>query len=831
VLKPTKEELTMHASSTAGRLRLAPLTLAIHLACGIVLQAGSGAAFAQSSVPQRQYDIPAGALGPALNQFALQAGVSIVVEPAKVQGLRTQGLKGSYSVTDGFVRLLDGTGYAIGSTPAGYVLVAASARPSQAGQADAAQVLPTITASAAADGVSEHTGSYTTPLMGTATRMGLSIRETPQSVSVITRQQIDDQALVSVPEILEKAVGITVGRNDSERATFYARGYVIKNFQFDSMPNTLDSSNQYTSAIGDSAIYDRVEIVKGASGLLTGAGNPSATINLVRKRPGKEFAASVAASAGSWSKYHGMGDLSTPLNADGSLRARVVVAAQNADSYIDYYSRNTRNLYAIVEADLGPRTVLSAGVDYMETNANGATFGHLPLFYSDGTQTHFRRSLNPGARWSYWDNDSTNSFATLKHGFDNGWQLDAMAGHLDQSKDVKYGSAYNGSVDRATGAGIRALVGLLPSESITDSANLALSGPFQLLGRTHELVLTAGYSRQHQQAELFASTFLPVANYYTWDGYLEQPAFNKRSDRDIIVTEKGVSAAVRLRPTEQLSVILGARASQYKLLDYAVTTSGERSVSDDLDTGTKTVPYAGIVYDLGAQWSAYASYTDIFDPQTYYKDVNGTPLAPLTGKSGEIGIKGELLDKRLNVSLAVFKIKQENAAQYVSVNEDTFEEVYRPVDGITSDGVEAEVSGQITPSWNVAGGYTYRRSRIPAQPDVILSAVNTNQPKHLFKLSTSYRLPGALHKLVVGGALSVQSETYYQTSDSNQWRANQPGYAVLGLMARYEIDRHLSASLNINNALDKSYMPGLGSYGTGVYGDPRNAMLTLKYQF
>ncbi|MBV7537815.1 TonB-dependent siderophore receptor [Duganella sp. sic0402] len=809
----------MHPSNTIRRLT--PLALAIQIACGVALPACSGAALAQAAAPARQYDIPAGALGPALNQFALQAGVSIVIEPARVQGLRTQGLKGGYSVSEGFERLLRGTGHAVAATDAGYVLVAA------APATDAPQVLPAITAVGAADGPSENSGLYTMPSMSTATRLGLSVRETPQSVSVVTRQQMDDQALITVPDILEKTVGVTVGRNDSERATFYARGYVIENFQFDGMPNTLDSSNQYTSAIGDSAIYDRVEIVKGAGGLLTGAGNPSATINLVRKRPGKEFSASMAGSIGSWSKYHGTADISTPLNQDGSVRARVVVAAQNADSYIDYYSRDTRNAYAIIEADLAPRTVLSVGIDHMETRANGATFGHLPLFYSDGTQTNFRRSLNPGARWSYWDNDSTNSFATLKHTFDNAWQLDLMASHLDQSKDVMYGSAYNGSVNRTTGTGIRALAGLLPSEAKTDSANLALTGPFSLLGRTHELMLTAGYSRQHKQAELFGSVFVPVANYFTWDGYLNQPTFTKRADRDTKITEQGVSIATRLRPTDQLSVILGARASQYKLFDYDVSTGGVRSVSDDLDTGTKTMPYAGVVYDINANWSAYASYTDIFNPQTYYKDANNRPLAPLTGKSAEIGVKAELLDKRLNVSMAVFQIKQKNAAQYVDVNPDTFEEIYKTVDGIKSDGFEAEVSGQITPSWNVAGGYTYRRSRVPKQQDVILSAVNTNQPKHLFKMSTSYRM----NKLVVGGSLSLQSDTYYQTSDDNMWRANQPGYALLGLMARYEIDRHLSVALNINNALDKTYMPGLGSYGTGVYGDPRNALLTLKYQF
>jgi len=818
-------------ASAPPRTRLTPLALALHLAAAALVPV-AGAAQAQTAAAARQYTVPAGPLGQALNRFALQAGIAIVVDPAKVEGVQTPGLQGSFGLAEGFERLLRGSGYRAGKTDAGYVLVAATPAAPEV-PADGIPMLPTVTITgmAGTDGVSEGSGRYTMPSMSSATRFALSARATPQSVSVVTRQQIDDLALTTVPDILDKTVGVTVGRNDSERATFYARGYVIENFQFDGMPNTLDSSNQYTSAIGDSAIYDRVEVVKGAGGLLTGAGNPSATINLVRKRPGRDFAASLSGSAGSWDKFHGTADVSTPLNGDGSVRGRVVAAAQNAGSYIDYYGRDTRNLYAIVEADLGPRTLLGVGVDHMETKADGATFGHLPLFYSDGIQTHFRRSLNPGARWSYWNNDSTNTFATLKHDFGDGWRLDLTGSHLDQSKDVKYGSAYNGSVDRATGAGIRALAGLLPSEARTDSANLALSGPFRLLERSHELVLTAGWSRQHKEAALYNSTFIAVPNYFTWDGNLEQPTFTKRADRDTTITEKGVSAAVRLRPSERLAVILGVRASQYKLLDYDLGIDGDRSVSDDLDTGTKTIPYAGVVFDLDRHWSAYASYTDIFNPQTYYKDANNSPLAPLTGKSYELGAKGEFLDKRLNVGVALYRIEQRNAAQYVDMNPDTFEEIYKPVDGITSDGVELEVAGELARGWNVSGGYTFRRSRVPAQPDVILSAVNTNQPKHLFKLGTSYRLPGALRRLVVGGAFSWQSETYYQTSSDVPLRANQPAYALLGLMARYEVDRHLSVSLNINNALDKTYMPGLGSYGTGVYGDPRNALLTLKYQF
>lgn len=826
-----------HRGRAVTGLSSFPLTGALRATCitaGLLAAAaGSPGALAQASNAEaaRSFQVPAGPLATALAGFAADAGVSVSAPPALVRGVVSPGLDGSFAVPDALTRLLAGTGLEAVAGGARTWVLRRRAAPPVAEAAGGTLTEVEVTASMPTDGASEGTGAYTVRSSRSATRFALSPRETPQSVSVITRQQLDDQGLITVPDILDKTPGVTVGRNDSERATFYARGFAIENLQFDGVPSTLDTSNQYTSAIGDSAIYDRIEIVKGATGLLTGAGYPSATINLVRKKPTSEFAGNVSVGAGSWDRYRSTVDVSGPLNASGSVRGRIVASAQNADSYVERYSRDTRNLYAVVEADLTPDTLLTLGIDHMTTRADGATFGHLPLFYSDGTRTDFRRSFNPAASWSYWNNDSTNTFAHLKRDFGSGWKLDVAASHLDQSKDVFYGSAYNGSVNRVSGAGIRMLSGALPSESKTDALNVALTGPFQLFGRTHEAMLGAGYSRQQQDAELHTSAFTAVPNYFAWDGSIAQPASPKRSDRRIDTVEKGLSAAVRLRPTEALSVILGARTSWYTLRDRSTSLAGVTSLSDRLDVSDKVVPYVGVVYDIDRTWSVYASHTDIFKPQTYYKDENDSAIAPLTGKSSEIGVKGEFLERRVNASWALFHIKQDNSAQYVAVNPSTGSEIYTAVDGITSKGMELELAGQLTPAWNLAAGYTLRTSKKPQQPNVILSAVNTNQPKHLLKINTSYRLPGAWSRLVVGGSLSWQSETYYQTSDANRWRATQPGYALVGLMARYEFDRHLSVALNIDNLFDKTYMPGLGSYGTGVYGDPRHAMLTVNYKF
>lgn len=828
---------TEFTSRTRGPSRpaMAPIAKALHAALlGMAFTVAMPSASAQNataadSAATRSYRIGAGSLGDVLVQFAAQSGVRLSFDPTALASQSSPGLQGNYSVKDGFSRLLGGSGYALQELGDGsYAL---QARPVARDQS----TLPAVTVTALSDnnGTTEGSGSYTaTGPSSSATRLGLSLRETPQSVTVITRQQMDDQGLTNVSSVLEQTTGVTVGRNDSERYTFYSRGFQIENFQFDGVPNTMDTANQYTTSLGDSAIYDRVEVVRGATGLLTGAGNPSAVVNLVRKKPTKEFAASVEAGVGSWNRRRLVADISTPINEAGTVRGRVVAAGQNSDSFTDYYSRNTRNLYAIVEADLTPQTLLSLGVDYMETKATGTSFGHLPLFYTDGSRTNFPRSWNPAARWAYWNNRSTNTFATLKHDFGGGWKLDLSASHLSQRRDVVFGTAYYGEVDRATGAGIRMLSGALPTQAETDAFNASLSGNYQLFGRKHDVVAGLTYSRQNRDAQNYISTFTNIDNYFNWNGDVAQPVAVKSGDRNILIVEKGVSLATRLRPTDDLSVILGARASWYDMLDKTTAVStGLTSVDNDLRVNRKITPYAGLVYDINAQWSAYASVTDIFNPQTYYKGEGGSPLPPLTGRAHEVGIKAELLDRKLNASLALFHIKQNNAAQYVGVNETTFEEIYMPVSGITSRGVEAELSGSITPAWNMYGGYTYRTSSAPAQPDAVLSAVNTNQPRHLFKFGSTYRLSGVLAGLSLGGNVTWQSSTYYQQSAEPYYRADQPSYAVVGLMAHYAFSRQLSATLNINNLFDKTYMPGLGSYGTGMYGDPRNVLLTMKYTF
>ena len=325
---------------------------------GVTLASLSGLALVPTQVSaqsQATYQISAGPLGSALTHFGIQAGVTISFDPKQTGHLNTTGLQGQYSVDEGLQRLLANSGLqAERQSNGGYVLVAAS--PETALELGATQVstnqLGTVT---------EGTGSYTPGYIATATRMVLKPRETPQSISVITRQHMDDFALDNVDDVMRHTPGITVSAYDTDRTNYYSRGFSINNFQYDGIPSAVRNvAYSAGNTLSDMAIYDRIEVLKGASGLLSGAGSLGGTINLVRKKPTSDFHAHITTGAGSWDNYRTEADVSGPLTESGNVRGRAVAAYQDRQSYIDRYSNQSSVFYGILEFDLSPDTLLTS---------------------------------------------------------------------------------------------------------------------------------------------------------------------------------------------------------------------------------------------------------------------------------------------------------------------------------------------------------------------------------------------------------------------------------------------------------------------------------------
>lgn len=677
----------------------------------------------------------------------------------------------------------------------------------------------------------EGSGSYTTGATRTATRMALSPRETPQSVSVITRQQMDDQNLTSIADVLGKTPGITVTKLDSSRASFQARGFEIDNFQIDGIPAAFRFGNGIDQT--DMVIYDRVEVLRGATGLLSGFGSPSATVNLVRKRPTREFSGYASLGAGSWDTYRGEFDIGGSLTPTGNVRGRFVTAYEDGQSFMDNLSEKKQVMYGIVEADLSEDTLLSVGLSRQTNRPEGSSWGpSTALVDSTGNGFSMPRSFNPATKWSQWDNTADNLFVTLEQRLANDWSVKASVSRTETDSPITLGSAASGNPNPVDGSGMGVWLGRYRYKTDQNAYDLYASGPFQLMGREHELVAGISHRDIRAHEENWPFFFGSADNIFQWNGDFPEPDWGRPTSKvDTRLQESAAYLSARFKPTDQLSLIVGSRLSNWQLDSTRLdTTTGQRSKQQDLEENGVVVPYAGVVYDLNDNWSVYGSYTSIFKPHESEQDISGKIIEPEEGDAYELGVKSEFFDGRLNASLAVFEVRQDNLPEMVGFDAVNNQSIYRAVQGAKTRGFELEVAGELTTDWHVQGGFTHRITR-----DGEGDKISTIEPENLLRLSTTYRLPGVWSKLTVGGSANWQSkiwkDLYNPASGENDYRHTQASYLTLDAMAKYQVTDQLSVTLNGNNLSDKRYYSNLGFYEGGFYGDPRNFMLTTRYDF
>ncbi|WP_164147261.1 ferric-rhodotorulic acid/ferric-coprogen receptor FhuE [Stenotrophomonas maltophilia] len=672
----------------------------------------------------------------------------------------------------------------------------------------------------------ERAEGYSVRRTSAGTRFDLAPREIPQSISIISHQRIEDQNLDDIIDVLANTTGVTSTQSDSERTEFYARGFYIDAYQFDGLPTQMVQNWSYGDSGLDLALYDRVEVVRGATGLLSGAGNPSASVNLIRKHADSaELAGSVSVNVGSWGRTRTTVDVGSALNASGTVRGRVIGSYLDTDGQMDRYNQRKTLGYAVIDADLTPDTQLSVGYDYQQKRANGATWGGFPMLYSDGSRTGYDESFNASPNWTYWDTTSKRAFATLQHAFSNGWKFKVGATHDETKADDKlFYPAYNdwtsgaSNFDRTTGAGISPSAGFYNTERKVTGVDGYVDGPFQLFGREHQFMAGLSYNKREFanygdfQMGGPGTGWNPFSTYLDWTGNIAQPNWNPLAlASQGTITQKAGYAATRLSLADPLKLILGARYTNWK-------SEGE---NDDREHKV-TTPYAGLVYDINDTYSAYASYTEIFQPQTA-RDRNDRYLDPVDGKSYEVGVKGAWFDNRLNASLAVFRIEQDNVAQVTSEPI-----IGRPGEfasiaarGTVSRGFEFEVNGELAPGWNA----TFGASRYVAK-DINGADINTNLPQTALKLFTSYT-PQSLQELTVGGGANWQNRIYYPVPAYG--RIEQSGYALVSAFVRYRISPEFSVQANLNNLLDKKYLSQINGYG--AFGDGRNGSLTFTWSF
>ena len=673
--------------------------------------------------------------------------------------------------------------------------------------------LPATSVTGSADSEDAPPGYQARPST-TTTRLNLTAGQTPQGITSIKREQLDDFKLNSIRDVLDSTPGVNVQKVETDRTYFTARGFDITNFQYDGMGMGLTGG----VLVGDidTAPYEQVDVLHGANGLMTGTGNPSATVNFIRKRPTYEPEAKVSVSAGSWDKRRVDLDVSGPLTDSGNVRGRVIYANEVGNSYLDRYSREKNIFSGMLAFDLTDDDTLTVGYEEQKSDANGASWGALPLTDSSGNALHYSStSANIAQPWVYWDVRTSRAFAEWQHNFANDWKSTLTVTAMEHREDTDMFYIYG---DSTSSTGYTGLASNYKGKTRELDGDLSFSGPFSLGGREHQLTFGANVARSRtQETSLYgtSSYYTPVSLEDALNGVIAKPTYNMaNADATSNYTDrqKSLYAGTRLSLTDDLHLIVGARM-------LSADSDGENYGSGrDVSIHGKVTPYAGVVYDLTPQYSLYASYTKIFNPQ-YYLNTQGQVLDPLEGKSYEAGIKGHLLDKKLDVSAAVFHTQQDNVATYSGFNPSLGGYLY---DGMSykSSGVELEASGELAPGLQISGGYTY----------VYITDADNNRgrkfiPRNALTTSMVYKLPMA-PKVKVGGSLKWQSKVENDDSPA----ANQAAYALVGLMATYDIDPHWSTQLNLDNLTNEKYLQSV-RYGQSNYGSPRNVTASVSWKF
>lgn len=700
--------------------------------------------------------------------------------------------------------------------------------------------------------VTEGSDAYAIEEMGTATKFKLSAMETPQSVSVMTRARMDDFNIDTLTQVVQNTTGLIAERTETDRVYYSARGFDITNIQLDGVGLQNTETASIFKGDMDTVIYDHVEVVRGANGLATGAGNPSATINLVRKRPTEEFMGSVSVAAGSWDKYRAEADVSGALTDSGKVRGRLVTAVEDKHAYIDRYNQEKNVVYGVFDMDLSDSTVFTVGGSIENSQTDSPMWGAQPLFLSDGSPTDFQRSSSTGTDWSYYDLEQRQLFAELAHNFRNGWQAKAVALHTKQklSSKLSYVDAnpIYGVPAFPDGAG-----GFIPNpfasfelmlaafafeeEKEQNNFDLYASGPFKAFGREHQAYVGGSYSKGITNAQYYGSAdisnllnptgVIPFNDLDTMPGNLGDNLDARAVDRGLAdYKDRQISSygALNLSLTDPLNLILGARVSDWH-------TKGDYygDPQESKDSGVIT-PYAGLTFDLTKALTFYASYTEIFNPQNKI-DRNNNLLESVEGVAYETGLKTSLMNDKLTASVAYFIIEQDNVGvKDIMVNG---RQTYKAADGLNSKGFEFEIVGEVTDNLHTTLGYTYQDLDGSDDAGKELSKYT---PQQLVRFAAIYRVP-SLEKLKVGTSINWQdSISRTDTSTLGQEVTTRQGsYAVINLMASYDVTDNLVVQANANNVGDKVYYSSLKSKGTystpGMYGDPANYQISARYNF
>jgi len=695
--------------------------------------------------------------------------------------------------------------------------------------------------------------------LGVAGKIGLTLRQTPHAVSVITRQRMEDQGLTTAVDVMRWMPGIVIDNTfDSEANTFYSRGYVLNNIMVDGA--LIGGSFWQTPA--DLSMYESMELLRGPAGFFAGNGqngSPGGTLNMVRKRPTSTPRRDIQIGVGSWDFRRASLDVGGALIGDGRLRSRAVVSYIDRDFHFDYAHRRNLTLYGALAYDLAADTTVTLGLDFERRRAIPSSAG-LPL-RGDGSDPRWPRNKSTVLPWGRWHADTPGGFIELAQRFNDHWNLRTVYAHKQENLYWDWGWV-TGIVDpipETSQRQTRITSQRRDDDSKEHSVDVRVNGEFDLFGQHHQIAFGFDWMKRSRWA-LYPLRY----GYGSWEADYPvlvdfenfDPSLYPRREAQIDpayfstygpTLQRGIFLNLRMHITEPLVLTTGARLSRYGYGGY--TRQAQGAYRDGAyERSNILTPYAALSYDFNTHHSVFFSYADIFRVQnSYTRELK--MVDPLLGKNLELGWKSEYHDGQLNTAVSIYQLDRVNLT-HVDPHPDA-QTVCRGFPNTNSlcyltgneervRGLDMEITGHLTENWDISASanwlkkeYTLLRDRYGEIGANQGRAWYLDQPNRTFKLWSAWRLPGAASRWRIGGGMLAQSRILSSRSANGLIPAAttvQGGYATYSAMIHWEINPSWSAQLNLNNVLDKWYYTSVGT-STVVYGEPMNFMLNVNTRF
>jgi iron complex outermembrane recepter protein len=637
--------------------------------------------------------------------------------------------------------------------------------------------------------------------------------DTPQSLEVFTRQRIDDEGRGDLNDVLARSS--SVGSSTSYDITI--RGLRANPFsgndfiRYDGLVGRPGGATQNISL----ATAERVEVLKGPNAILYGAGADGGVINVVSKQPLANPRHELAATVGSFGLVTGLVDLTGPLDADKSLRYRLV-AEGTKDGTFRVNSDKRDALLAPSLEWVGANTSLLLSAEFRDSRES-PPFWAIAGLAPGGRPTRYFRDKSFAAKDDFASNKGGAIGAKLTHQFDGGAELNAVL-RFSKYKE-RYLAHYGVDLD-ADGRTLNRGFYDTEDDNKTLSASLYAVLPFELgaFGR-HKLLLGADIKNEDRvQLSCFdcQDTLSTQIDILAPDYSLRTSATpSEFTPFDISNRLFRFYAQDTVRFGERWVALVGVAHDRFKGFE----TDG--TADDGRYEDSKTTGRLGLVWKLTPQQSLYLSRSESFVPQSVFVNSLGGPFPPEEGTQWETGWQIESQDRRSSLSVALFHIRKKNIAEPVDL-------VSPPqIDAVRSRGLEVEGVAQLSRSWYAQAAYAYTDAKITGSDNPTRVGLRRSGSfRHKLSAWTRYdfaSVPG------LGFGVGLLRVAGVAASDSS---ATVPDFTVLDAAAYYKLGA-VDLTLNVGNLTDEVYADSLsnGVFTYSSYGAPRSVKLTARWVF